>query len=48
MVADEISALQNNLLHAWASSSAPSSNSFDDGRPTESYYVLICHQFNIL
>jgi len=33
--------LQNNLLHSLASSSAPSSNSFDDASPTESYYVLV-------
>jgi len=46
MVADEISALQNNLLHAWASYSAPSSNSFDDGKPTESFYVHIWHRCN--
>jgi len=46
VLADEISALQNNLLHAWASSSAPSSNSFEDGRHTESYYVHICYRCN--
>jgi len=42
MVADDISALQNNLLH----SSAPGSNSFDHSRPTGSSCVCTWHQCN--
>jgi hypothetical protein len=36
MVANESSALQNNLLH----SSAKSSNTIQDNRPAELYYML--------
>jgi len=37
MVADEISALKNKVLHSSASSSVSRSNNFNDVRPTELY-----------
>jgi hypothetical protein len=39
-VANEINALQNNLLHSSASSSDTSSNTVEDNTPTELYYIL--------
>jgi hypothetical protein len=40
IVANEISALQNNLLHSSASTSDTSLNTFEDNNPTELYYIL--------
>jgi len=40
IVANEISALQNNLIHSSVSSSDKSSNTLEGNSPIELYYIL--------
>jgi hypothetical protein len=46
VMVDETGALQDNLLHSWASSTAASPNSFDHTRPTGSSKIRIWYRCN--